>query len=278
MMNQQYNGTEDTKEFYNREGWQVKAGITTDWEMFGRKENSPIRMELHNLHLERIRSALSLAGEKINLLECGCGGKPASTLLDLCSKYTGVDFSEKGLEVAQSKLESESIPYQLELADICQLPFPEEQFDAVYSSHVLYHIEDSSAQKAALKEMLRVTKAGGVVVLILVNPRPLLFPVRLLKRVVADTPIICSIVNRLRQKPVLPYNPLPLSWMKHQLTPYGSVKIVTHDIPSIYFDQQISEYSATGTILWKIVRWLDIKFPEISAYLGNFVQVTIIKD
>ena len=110
-----------------------------------------------------------------------CGGNPATSLLDLCSEYTGVDFSEVGLEGANEKLKCAPIPCKVRQADVCKLPFDDSQFDTVYSAHMLYHIPDFAAQRTALQEMLRVVRPGGVLVLITANPRPLLFPVRLLK-------------------------------------------------------------------------------------------------
>ena len=57
-------------------------------------------------------------------------------------------------------------------------------FDAVYSAHMIYHIDDIKAQEMALSDLMRVVRPGGIVVLITANPRPLLFPIRFLKRVV----------------------------------------------------------------------------------------------
>jgi ubiquinone/menaquinone biosynthesis C-methylase UbiE len=277
MTDKSLKGTEVTKEFYNREGWHKCDGKTFDSELFGVKENGPIRVELHNVHQQRIRSAISGAGDEISLLECGCGGNPETMFLDLCSRYTGVDFSEKGLEIAESKFEKVAIPYQFEVADICKLTFEDEQFDAVYSAHMLYHIEEPLAQKVALKEMLRVVRANGVVVLIVANPRPLLFPIRFIKRFISDLPVIGLIANRIRPKPPLPYKPMSLGWMRHQLTPYGSVEIITSGLPSTYFNQHISEYNVIGKKLWSFLKWLELKTPKISAYLGNYVQITVVK-
>lgn len=277
MTDKSLKGTEVTKEFYNREGWHKYDGKTLDNKLFGVKEDGPIRVELHNVHQQRIRSAISGAGDEINLLECGCGGNPETMFLDLCSRYTGVDFSEKGLEIAESKFEKVAIPYQFETADICKLPFEDEQFDVVYSAHMLYHIEEPLAQKAALKEMLRVVRANGVVVLIVANPRPLLFPIRFVKRFLGDLPFISLIANRIRPKPPLPYKPMSLSWMRHQLACYGSVETITSGLPSTYFNQHISEYNVIGNKLWSLLKWLDLKTPKISAYLGNYVQITVVK-
>jgi SAM-dependent methyltransferase len=46
-------------------------------------------------------------------------------------------------------------------ADVAQLPFPDASFDAVLACHMLYHVPDAGA---ALDEMLRVLRPGGLVV------------------------------------------------------------------------------------------------------------------
>src|SRR5580698_3136435 len=94
-------GTEETQRFYNETGWQQQDGVLVDRHLFGVKEDGPIRVELHRLHEARIRAALSEAGTPLNLLECGCGGNPERNLLDLCSSYTGVDFSDTGIQAAR---------------------------------------------------------------------------------------------------------------------------------------------------------------------------------
>ena len=87
-----HTGSEETKQFYDRLGWRKQKGEVVDRTLFGVKEDGPIRKYLYWVHTERVRSALKRAGDRIRLLECGCGGTPAINLLDLCSDYTGVDF------------------------------------------------------------------------------------------------------------------------------------------------------------------------------------------
>lgn len=264
-------GTEATRHFYDQMGWTERDGKTADADLFGVKEDGPIRKELHALHVERVRAALSAAGDPLDLLECGCGGNPERSILDLCSHYTGTDFSVAGLALAERKLTDSGVPHALLQADACRLPFEDGRFDAVYSAHMIYHIERPDAQRAALGEMMRVLRPGGVLALISANPRPLLFPIRLARRLVADTPVVGDVLDGIRKKPPLPYRPMSLGWMKRELARHGDVELVTYALPSTTFNQNVTELGGAGRLLWQMVRTLDAGAPALSAYLGNYV-------
>jgi SAM-dependent methyltransferase len=165
------------------------------------------------------------------------------------------------------------IDHEFKRADACELPFQDKSFDAVYSAHMLYHIEDPAAQEAALAELIRVVRAGGVVVLVSVNPRPFLFPARLLRRIAAETPVIRNLLDKLRPKPPLPYRPMPISWIRRQLALSGAVSVLGAGIPSHSFNQNVSEVSGFGAFLWKSIRWIDTRYPNRSAHLGNYFVI-----
>jgi SAM-dependent methyltransferase len=253
-------------------GWKERDGISVDQHLFGVKEDGPIRIQLHRVHQDRILAALSSAGTELNLLECGCGGNPERHLLPLCSKYTGVDFSISGIQMARSSFAGVQMPHEFHAADVCSLPFPDGAFDAVYCAHMIYHIEDPRAQQAAIAEFLRVVRPGGVVVLIAANPRPLAFPMRFARRLAGDLPLAAAILNRLRSKPLLPYKPMTIGWMRRRLAKGGPVEVLTADIPSNNFYQNVTEFKGTGKLLWKVIRWLDVNHPKLSAYVGNYVM------
>jgi SAM-dependent methyltransferase len=267
-------GTRETQRFYNEVGWKEKDGASVNNKLFGVKEDGPIRLELHRLHYDRIRSALSRAGTHLSLLECGCGGNPEKKLLSLCSRFTGVDFSDTGIQMAKSSFADVAIPSHFQTADVCALPFKDGEFDAVYCAHMIYHIEDPAAQDVAISELMRVVRPGGTVVLVVANPRPWAFPLRFLRRMVADMPLVGSLLNRVRPKPPLPYKPMPLGWMRRRLARGGSVDIVGAGIPSTAFFQNVTEYRGFGKLLWKVIRWTDFTFPKLSAYLGNYATMT----
>lgn len=270
-------GDKRVKTFYDEKGWQESYGSSTDGVLFGAREDGPIRIELGALHQYRIKAALTKAGNGIKFLECGCGGAPETAFLDLCSEYTGTDFSQTGLDLAKTKLDSATIPYNLILADVCSLPFDDSSFDAVYCAHLIYHITDRAAQETALAELLRVTKDGGIVVVISANPYPLMFPITAIKRIVAALPLIGTIIDQLREAPPLPYNPMPIGWFKRKLTHAGDLELLTYALPSIYFNQNITEFRGVGRMMWMLVRWCDFNYPKLSAYLGNYILISVQK-
>ena len=266
-----------TREFYEKVGWRVRDGRPVDTELFGDKETGPIRSGLSDLREERVKAALRPDLGGLDLLECGCGGNPAVALLDICCHYTGTDFSPRGLDLARERLQDADVPTALIEADARELPFPDDRFDAVYSAHMLYHLDDSQAQETALKEMLRVVKPGGSIVLVTANPFPVLFPLGALRRVIATIPAVKQIANRLRSTPPLPYLPKRLAWFRAAVGDAGAVSITSHAVPSTTFSQRMSERRGIGKLLWNAVRHLERAQPKLASRLGSYAQVTIIK-
>lgn len=139
-------GTKATQVFYDEAGWKKsESGEALDRELFGVKEDGPIRVRLHEARQARILWALRDMGSGISILECGCGGSPGAFLDGAVDRYTGVDFSKTGIDLAREKFEVVSTPHSFSVADVCNLPFEDGQFDAIYSAHMLYHIEPIGA-------------------------------------------------------------------------------------------------------------------------------------
>ncbi len=270
-------GSEATRSFYDSTGWQVVDGETVDARLFGERGAGPLRQALLAQRMEAVRTALRDAGPPLRLLEAGCGGNPVVQLLDLCSHYTGVDMSTTGIDLARSRVEAATpkVPFDVRVADICALPFADGSFDAVYSAHVLYHIPDVASQAAAFAQIARVLRPGGVAVLLLANPRPLLFPVRLGMRVLADTPWLGPALDSIRPRPPLPYNPQKLRWMRAQLEPYGEVTMSCHAFESTWLNHHVPEGSRLGRVLWPLVQHAEARFAHRMARLGNYVQIEL---
>lgn len=265
-------GTEETRAFYDAAGWHTNSeGETVDADLFGVKEDGPIRVRLQKAVLSRILAPLAPAQGHLDMLECGCGGAPAEMLLPHCASYTGVDFSKTGIELATRKFSGVKTPHSFQVADVCALPFPDASFDAIYSAHMLYHIEDAHAQRKALGEMLRVLRPGGTLILHLANPHPFLFPIRALMRLIANTPALARPFRKLRGASPLPYNPQTIHWTRDVLTECSAFHVATGGMASTKFNQSVSEHRFPGKLLWKCIEWLELSHPVQAAYLGNYV-------
>lgn len=101
----------------------------------------------------------------LSLLDVGCG--PATITADLAEavapgRVVALDGAPAAIEAARATLESRGLTGSVELveADLFALPFPDGAFDVVHAHQVLQHVADPVA---ALREMRRVTRPGGIV-------------------------------------------------------------------------------------------------------------------
>lgn len=101
-----------------------------------------------------------------SILDCGCGTGFSSFLL------AKADFKVAGMEISQLFLSEAMRKYGNQkglsfcLGDAMEMPFPDSSFDAVCSFHFLEHVPDI---KCVLREMSRVVKRGGLIVIIAPN-------------------------------------------------------------------------------------------------------------
>lgn len=99
-------------------------------------------------------------GEKI--LDLGCGNARYYKLFkEKGVDYTGIDFSENLIKIAQTKYPG----IKLLSGDALNLPFENNSFDKVYSIAVLHHIPSKEFRLQFLKEAKRILKPGGKLIL-----------------------------------------------------------------------------------------------------------------
>lgn len=97
------------------------------------------------------------AGSRCLDLGCGDGGTSGVHLVSNGYEYVGADISETAVATAKEKgLEA------IRISDAGELPFEGNSFDAVVCFEVIEHLFDV---EAALTEIKRVLKPGGVVIL-----------------------------------------------------------------------------------------------------------------
>ncbi len=79
----------------------------------------------------------------------------------------GVDFSPAMIDRARLKAAARGRRCRFEVADVLDLPFEDDRFDAVTASGGLRSLDDPSA---AVREMARVARPGGRIVVLEINP------------------------------------------------------------------------------------------------------------
>jgi len=100
---------------------------------------------------------------KGNVLDVGCGYGINVPYLINADHITGIDFSPVMIEKARETALSSKVPVELRLGDAEALDFPDNSFDTVISSLSTCSFYDPTK---ALKEMRRVSKPGGQILLI----------------------------------------------------------------------------------------------------------------
>ncbi|MGC9328079.1 MAG: class I SAM-dependent methyltransferase [Candidatus Hinthialibacter sp.] len=145
-----------------------------DWKNFYRNQygghwrrfsedlaQQPYHVRYQNLCLSAVREV------KGRILEVGAGrGDLLSKMPPDRAGLFGCDISIENITACADRFRRMERPVHLCHADAEQLPYGSESFDAVYSLSVLWYLPD---YRAAVREMFRVTKPGGLVLFDMYN-------------------------------------------------------------------------------------------------------------
>jgi ubiquinone/menaquinone biosynthesis C-methylase UbiE len=120
-----------------------------------------------------LRAGQMKIGEKIKkeqrVLDIGCGnGILYSLFAQKAIDYTGLDISSKLLALARKRInqiKSSKDKVRLVKGNILALPFSDNYFDWVFAFAVLHHLPSQELQRQAVKEIFRVLKSKGKVVI-----------------------------------------------------------------------------------------------------------------
>ena len=143
--------------------------MTTDVPQFGGRpfygyDSATIQRSYTNRDAVQVADFLvPRLSEGMSLLDCGCGPGPLTlgfAEIVAPGRVVGIDIEPTMIDQA-NQLKSDGGPDNLEfqVGDIYDLSFEDGEFDVVFSSAVIEHLSDPVR---ALREVLRVTKPGGI--------------------------------------------------------------------------------------------------------------------
>ncbi|MGN6105645.1 MAG: class I SAM-dependent methyltransferase [Kofleriaceae bacterium] len=121
-----------------------------------------VTLPLHWLRRRVVRMAAAEAGTRVLDVATGTGGQ-ARAFAEVDANVVGVDLSARMLEIARRKSRASNTTFVE--ADATALPFGDESFDVGCISLALHEMPPSIRTRA-VRELARVTRRGGIVVVV----------------------------------------------------------------------------------------------------------------
>jgi SAM-dependent methyltransferase len=148
----------DAPEHADPERYADLTGFRGEWrDLFWNRDF--LGLMAQRWHLGEVREALDVG--------CGAGhwGRTVLSLLPPAATLVGVDREPRFLELAREQAGARGLTERLSFAPGTAeaLPFPDDSFDLVTCQMVLIHVAEPDA---ALREMIRVTRPGGIVAVV----------------------------------------------------------------------------------------------------------------
>jgi SAM-dependent methyltransferase len=266
---------EKVREFYDQYGWVSHAGVSGEDALF-RDFSAPY----YPYHARVDARTLScFAGLEGSLLIAGSGDLPAMHLAIArrFSDTTCLDLSKVAIEIARRKLEGRG---QFILGSILDIPLAADHFDAVYCAHVIYHI-DKDRQHDAIRELIRVTRPGGRVIVIYGNPRSL--PSRIVT-VKGRLPFFWKLRRHrshprpaVAERPPLYYFAHPLYWWR-QFSDQCDVQMKPWDVMANTQEEAILLNDTVAALGYRLCSWLESSCPGAAARWWQYVLVMLTKN
>ena len=144
------------------------------WDPDG--ESRPLH-DLNPVRADYVAARVDLRNARVADVGCG-GGLLSEALAKAGARVTGIDLGEKVIEIArlhlhESRLEKPDLSIDYRVQSSAELAAAEpESFDAVCCMELIEHVPDP---EALVKDLARMVKPGGVVVMSTLNRTPAAF-------------------------------------------------------------------------------------------------------
>jgi len=146
--------------------------MTENWEGYWKRKsilNRIVDFMRVNYFAEIPISYLGNAKGK-NVLEAGCGTSESLVrIAKKAEKVMGIDISKKVLVRSKVNFDKHKVSknkYSLVLGDIQKMKFKDNTFDITFNTGVIEHFDDNKINSKPVEEMVRVTKKGGKIVIL----------------------------------------------------------------------------------------------------------------
>jgi ubiquinone/menaquinone biosynthesis C-methylase UbiE len=206
------------------------------------------------------------------LLIVGCGDMPDSHVQIVAGfeQVTCMDISTVALAIAERRL-GPAASYRRE--SIVDTTLPDNQFDAAFCAHAIYHI-DKDEQAKAVDQLMRVIKPGGRAVIVYANPHsPAAMPGEILRW--AKRPIRTWRSPR-GARSLLYYHAHSLRWWRRFATKYR-VTILPCEVIGSRPARALLRSDRLAAAFFKFAAWFEAKMPRVSVLLWHYPIIVIDK-
>ena len=110
-----------------------------------------------------VRNFLNSIKEGSMILDAGCGN--GKNMLETNHIFYGFDISDELLVIAKNKTEDKKNVIEIKKGSITSIAYPSHMFDAIISIAVIHHLDSYNYRVNAIKELIRVCKPSGKIML-----------------------------------------------------------------------------------------------------------------
>jgi SAM-dependent methyltransferase len=254
--------------FYDGHGWVDQGdGSSGEDQLFRR---FPPGHQAYAIGVCR-RIAAAVGGRRGALLFVGCGDMPDNhvELARGFESVTCMDISGTALGIAERKLGATATYHR---QSIVESPLADNLFDVAFCAHVIYHI-DRDQQEIAVRQLIRLAKPGGRVIIIYANPRSV-FTIpgeiaRRSRRLIKRRPEAGGHAD-------LYYHAHPLGWWR-RFAAEADIHYVPWEVIGSRPARALLRGDRMPRLFFRAAAWLEAKAPWAAARLWQYPIVILDK-
>ncbi len=259
--------TRSVARYYDSYGWNSQSGAIGEDLTFRRF--SPAFRAYSKASTARVLDAAN--GVTGSIVFVGSGDMPDNhvALANRFEAVTCLDISKAGLELSRAKL-GDQVAYVAE--SIVDTSLPDNSFDFVFCAHVLYHISQDQ-QEAAVRQMIRLAKPGGRIVIVYANPNS---PFRLPGRIAEQALALMGKSQKPEDSAALYYHDHPLRWF-NRFKDGCALRLLPWEVVNSRFADSLIRSGFLAARFFALARWMERKVPDLAARLWHFPIIVLDK-